>query len=83
MKKETSITMENKVNMMKSGTFKLSMFKDIVIDIDDNHKNLTKLFIGKKLSTITERILLLQDYNDRCFDLCGSYFSNPFYDTPN
>lgn len=73
---------DGEIRRIKAYGMTLSVFEDLVIDIDDSHSELAKVFVNKKLETALEEAKHLCDYERRPCDMCGQYLLKPMFDTP-
>ncbi|KAM0679779.1 hypothetical protein GINT2_001950 [Glugoides intestinalis] len=73
---------EGNIRKIKAYGLTLSLYEDLVIDIDDAHSEIAKLFVNKQIEAALEQAKLLCDYEKRVCDICGQYFLKPMFDTP-
>lgn len=62
--------------------FVFSVVDGTVIDIDQEHSELARLFVNRSLEMAMDIASTLWDYDSRCCDICGLYFLKPYFETP-
>jgi len=73
---------QDRISRVRVHGITLLVWNDLVIDVGDEHTELSAVFVNKQLGAAEKLANMLWDYSDRPCDACGVYFANPGFFTP-